>query len=87
MSIIRRRAAASSQASGACGTPRVGQLASAAAKPSQSASSAAATSPVRARGEAGYELAIALPCRVFGRTMRGCGIGHIIQIGRTSTVP
>jgi hypothetical protein len=39
------------------------------------------------RGEAGYELAIALPCRAFGRTMRGCGIGHIIQIGRTSTVP
>jgi len=48
MSIIRRRAAASSQASDVCGTPRVGQLARTGANASDSASSAAATSPVRA---------------------------------------
>jgi hypothetical protein len=39
------------------------------------------------RGEVGYELAIALPRRAFGCTVRGCRAGHITQIGRTSTVP
>jgi hypothetical protein len=39
------------------------------------------------RGEVGYELAIALPRRVFGRPVYVGGVGHITQIGRTSTVP
>ena len=39
------------------------------------------------RGEVGYQLAVALPCRALGCTMRGCRVGHITQIGRTSTVP
>ena len=40
-----------------------------------------------ARGEAGYELAIALPRRAFGCPVYVCGVGHITQTGRTSMVP
>jgi hypothetical protein len=39
------------------------------------------------RGEIGYELAIALPRRAFGCPVYVCSVGHITQIGRTSTVP
>lgn len=40
-----------------------------------------------ARGEIGYELAVALSRRALGRAICRCRVGHITQIGRTSTVP
>ena len=86
MSIIRRRAAAKSQVFGrlrhtVCRPAGQGRREGLGERVLRSGDIAGS------RSEVGYELAVAQPRRVLGCSMRGCPVGHITQIGRTSTVP